>query len=251
MHVEVPKNKRKKIDQTLNAFFPYVDSVDINAARIITASLEYDGKIYECATEWKQVKAECGPISLMTLGAIKSMVSSRDKESMTMTPPYNSAYPFTIAKVGGEIFALASRYALHSRFHPFFFKDSDPNWLSASNVDSIKECANWKTLKSDPLFRSLVVAGGRYFGGDIVCIRNVECKDDVSVTTLSVSMSLVPTKYLPTLRSIASANDDGHEWEEWKTILKKANPLFRRSDIKNATFNITVESQLARYNSIL
>lgn len=250
-HVEVPKNKRKKTDKIIEAFFPYIDAIDINAVKIISSEIEYDTEVYDCTTEWKQTKVTCGPISLMTIGATKNIVTYRDQQQMAFLSPYQNAHPFTIAKVGRETFALASRYALHRRFHPFFYKSSDPNWISASNFDSIKECAGWRTLKSDPIFKSLIHVTGRYFSGDIVCIQNVECKENVSATTLSVGMSLVPLKYMPTFRNVAANNGDGHDWEEWKTILTKVNPIFTRPDVKSATFKITFESRMVAYDSFL
>ena len=92
-HVTIKKSQRKKIDRTLQNFFNFVDSIDLYAASLDSASLEFQGTTYPCESKWRVLEMTCGPIQLKQFG----MVGHREKERLKIPSPLNAAYPFDYA----------------------------------------------------------------------------------------------------------------------------------------------------------
>ena len=243
MHVSLQKNERKKIDKTLNSFFGFTDSQDPYAAKIVESWAVIDGERIDCITSWKSVEAICGPLTLTIAGG-----SYADKQERTIPEPLNAPYPFDYGIYNSEEYALVSRYAANDRYHQFRYNLNDPNWLAPSNAASIEQCKSWKEIKNDSSFSHLLKPMGGYFHGEIVCIEEVKCSENTATTLLSVNSSLVPKKYLPTLRSIGEKHNDNN-WSSWKTYLTKVNPLLKRDDILNIKFNIVISSPMKSYSS--
>ena len=244
-HVELKKSQRKKIDRTLQAFFPYVDSIDLYAATIDSAKLEFNGQVYSCESQWKKIAVSCGPIQLNIATG-----SYSEREKLTIPKPLNTAYPFDYATYAGKEYTLISKYAPNRYYHSLRYKTSGPNWLAASNSASTDHCKTWRQIKDDSVFNHLVQAPGDYSQGRIVCIEDIECTENQSITTLSVYMSLVPLKYQKTLRSIGESVDDSN-WSSWKEYLGKVNPLLARDELLDAKLTLVIASPIKKYNSPL
>ena len=238
-HVTLQKNERKKIDKTLDSFFDFADSQDRYAAKIVESWVVIDGERIDCITSWKSVEAICGPLTLQFAGG---------RVGNWVPKPLNATYPFDYGIYNSEEYALVSRYATNDGFHQFRYNTNDPNWLAPSNAASIEQCKSWKEIKNEPGFSHLLEPMGRYFHGEIVCIEEVKCSKNTATTLLSVDSSLIPKKYLPTLRSIGEEHS-GNNWSSWKTYLTKVNPLLKRDDILKFKFNIVISSPMKSYSS--
>ncbi len=250
-HIKLAKKERKKVGPILRSLFKFVDAQDVYATKIEESYAFINGERVDCNIPWDKLQANCGPLTLT-----EAYGSGRYKMARTIPHPLNAPYPFNYAVFNSEEYALVSRYAINDRFHQFLYNTKDPNWLAPANAASIKQCKSWEELENDPYFSRVVkfelngsLQNGYAFG-NIVCIEDVKCSEKSATTTLSVNASLIPLKYLPTLRAIGD-NIDDENWSSWKTYLEKINPILKRDDIVNVKFNIVISSPMEFYSSPL